>query len=166
METGTEVPTPAKRPFRARLKAKRIAEVPWIYRQLGSSGDVQIVDVREKPNEYCDGAGTPNPAYGWHIPGAINMPYDELYDGDRIKSAEELKNVFDTRGIKRLVDHVVYCHSARRSAYAYFALRLMRYRVRNHDSAMKFWTDIIVEKLDLIVTRYWVYPCEFECLPD
>ena len=100
------------------------------------------------------------PGWGYHITGAVNLPYNELYEtGD--DGAKHMKNV---SALKTLMDDIVatdnvlYCHSTRRSSYTYFAFRLMGYNARNYDDRMKIWTDVIDTKY-----RYSVFPCSAEC---
>ena len=59
-----------------------------------------ILDAR--PNDRFRGKGTePRPGLrSGHIPGSSNLPYSELLDGRKLKSPEQLKQIFNELGIK------------------------------------------------------------------
>jgi len=78
---------------------RAITPAELVTRMEGPDAPV-ILDVRS-PEEYTDG----------HIPGAINVPYDQI--GARIGSLEEYRDG----------DLVVYCRTGRRAGVAERALR-------------------------------------------
>ena len=76
--------------------------------------DVILIDNRERLN-FLES----------HIPGAVNIPYRMLGDRNSIlRSSEELKRIFDNRGIDEKSKIITYCGSAGTlSGLAYYALR-------------------------------------------
>ena len=60
-----------------------------------------------------------------HIPGATNIPYRMLAEGERVlKSPKELRRLFDNRGIDEKTKIITYCGSAGTlSGLAFYALR-------------------------------------------
>ena len=75
-----------------------------------------IIDVRT-PEEFGDG----------HVPGAINIPHDQI--GDRLVELEP----------HRGRDVVVYCRSGRRAGFAAEALSDAGFQVLHLDGDMKGW---------------------------
>ena len=60
-----------------------------------------------------------------HIPGAISLPYRTLASSDKIlRSKEDMKRLFDTRGITGNSEIITYCGSVGTlSGLAYYALK-------------------------------------------
>lgn len=84
---------------------------------------LQLFDART-PEEYRgeDVRGT----RGGHIPGAVNLDYRQLFSPEhsgRFKSAKELKAIVKEAGFKAKHETICYCHTHRRSALAYIALK-------------------------------------------
>jgi len=91
-----------------------------------SSGAEQLVDAR--------GAGrftgeVPEVRPGMpsgHIPGAVNLPYSELYQGDgTFKSKEDLRQLFAARGIDLARPVTTTCGSGVTAACITFAMHLL-----------------------------------------
>ena len=76
--------------------------------------DVVVMDNRERLNFLEQ-----------HIPGATNVPYRMLADGELVlKKPEELRRLFDNRGINKKTKIITYCGSAGTlSGLAFYALR-------------------------------------------
>ena len=67
---------------------------------------------------------------GGHIPGAVNFDYRLLIEpehSNRIHPPAELEKLFAQHGIRPKHEIVVHCHSHRRSALVYQALRSLGY---------------------------------------
>lgn len=82
-----------------------------------STGDVQLIDARPH-SDYM--AGT--------IPGSVNIPYDDVVDGDRIRSREDLERIFSIIDTERPV--VVYTVTGIKASVVWFALEMMGYDAR------------------------------------
>ena len=82
-----------------------------------STANAQLIDARPHA-DYM--AGT--------IPGSVNIPYDEVVDGDRIKSRQDLDRIFSGIDIERPV--VVYTVTGIKASVVWFALRMMGYDAR------------------------------------
>lgn len=82
-----------------------------------SSGKAQLIDARTQSGFL---AGT--------IPGSVNIPYDEVIDGDRIKSKSDLERIFS--GIDNERPVVVYTSTGIKSSVVWFALTSLGYDTR------------------------------------
>ena len=74
-----------------------------------------------------------------NIDWAKNINYD---DNKRLKSIEELKNIYDKLNINKTDSIILYCHSGLRSANTTFVLtQLLGYKnVMNYDGSWTEWS--------------------------
>ncbi len=110
-----------------------------------------MVDVRS-PKEYT-GELIHMPGYpqegaqrGGHIPGAINIPWAQAVNEDgTFKSIEELKALYQARGITRDKEVIAYCRIGERSSHTWFVLKyLLGYpRVKNYDGSWTEWGNLV-----------------------
>lgn len=80
--------------------------------------------------------------YGGAVPSARHCDWEELYDHatGRMKPADDLRRIFEARGVTPDRQIIVYCNTGFRSAHAYLALRLLGYpRVRNYVGSWQEW---------------------------
>ena len=76
-----------------------------------------------------------------HIPGAANIPWVKAANDDgTFKSADELKALYDGKGITGGGEIIAYCRIGERSSHTWFALQeLLGYsNVKNYDGS---WTE-------------------------
>ena len=76
-----------------------------------------------------------------HVPGAANIPWASAVNEDgRFKSAEELRDLYGSKGITADKDVIAYCRIGERSSHTWFVLHeLLGFeRVRNYDGS---WTE-------------------------
>jgi thiosulfate/3-mercaptopyruvate sulfurtransferase len=76
-----------------------------------------------------------------HVPGAANIPWSAAVNDDgRFKSAEELTELYASKGITADKDVIAYCRIGERSSHTWFVLHelLGFQRVRNYDGS---WTE-------------------------
>lgn len=126
-------------------KARQLMELHELQGTLGS-GNPLILDVRSQaefvgerfwPSGATAGAGRPG-----HIPGAIHLPIDLLHTPDgAFKSVEELRQVFQERGVVPERGIVTYCTIGARAGEAALVLRyLLDYPdVRVFDGSWAQW---------------------------
>ncbi|CAN5687943.1 sulfurtransferase [soil metagenome] len=110
-----------------------------------------LVDVRS-PSEFS-GETLHMPDYpqegalrGGHIPGAASIPWAMAANEDgTFKHADELKELYESRGIMPDGDVVVYCRIGERSAHTWFVLHeLLGYpTVRNYDGSWTEWGNVL-----------------------
>jgi thiosulfate/3-mercaptopyruvate sulfurtransferase len=116
-----------------------------------SKSNAALVDVRS-PDEYTgklihmvnypqEGAQR-----GGHIPGAQNIPWATAANSDgTFKSAGELSEIYQAKGIIPEKDIIAYCRIGERSAHTWFVLReLLGYpEVRNYDGSWTEWGNLV-----------------------
>ncbi len=114
--------------------------------------DTVLVDVRS-PKEFS-GEITAPPEYpmehaqrGGHIPKANNIPWaTAVNDTDgTFKSIDELKKIYESKGITSDKDVICYCRIGERSSHSWFVLKyLLGYpQVRNYDGSWTEWGNMI-----------------------
>jgi thiosulfate/3-mercaptopyruvate sulfurtransferase len=81
-----------------------------------------------------------------HIPGAANIPWAQATNEDgTFKSYEELKKLYDSKGITATDGVIAYCRIGERSSHTWFALKyLLGYKdVRNYDGSWTEWGNLV-----------------------
>ena len=116
-----------------------------------NDGQGALVDVRS-PAEYT-GEKLHMPEYpqegalrGGHIPGASNIPWAQAVREDgTLRSADELVQLYGSKGVTRDKDIIAYCRIAERSSHSWFVLKfLLGYpRVRNYDGSWTEWGNMV-----------------------
>jgi thiosulfate/3-mercaptopyruvate sulfurtransferase len=115
-----------------------------VLKQIDSSG--ALVDVRS-PAEYSGELLAPaalpqeGAQRGGHVPGAANIPWATAVREDgTFKDADELRDLYATKGITEDKDIIAYCRIGERSSHTWFVLHeLLGFdRVRNYDGS---WTE-------------------------
>lgn len=87
----------ARTEFRAKLDADLIVDFNQILYFIQNKG--QILDARSA-GRFTGQAPEPRPGISsGHMPGATNLPFTELAENGRLKSAESLRKIFSSRGI-------------------------------------------------------------------
>jgi thiosulfate/3-mercaptopyruvate sulfurtransferase len=111
-----------------------------------------LVDVRS-PKEYT-GELLHMPNYpqegatrGGHIPGAVSIPWSTaVNEADAtFKSAEALKELFESKGIRPDGEVIAYCRIGERSSLTWFVLKyLLGYpAVKNYDGSWTEWGNLV-----------------------
>lgn len=125
------------------IDLRRWADEEFIYPRLGDPY-YQILDVRSE-GEYLgtdlniglDGS----PLKAGHIPGAFNINYETNWvdtETQALKSYAQLAEMY--AAVNPTAGVILYCHSARRSSFSYFVLRLLGYKdVMLYDNSWYGW---------------------------
>jgi thiosulfate/3-mercaptopyruvate sulfurtransferase len=126
------------------------AYLPDVKRAIERAETV-LVDVRS-PKEFS-GEITAPPEYpmehaqrGGHIPGAQNIPWGQtLREDGTFKSVDDLKAIYEGRGITSDKHVICYCRIGERSSHSWFVLKyLLGYpSVRNYDGSWTEWGNMI-----------------------
>jgi thiosulfate/3-mercaptopyruvate sulfurtransferase len=113
--------------------------------------NIAMVDVRS-PKEFTGEILAP-PEYptehaqrGGHIPGASNIPWSQaVKDDGTFKSVEELKQIYQSKGIVPDKEIIAYCRIGERSSHTWFVLKyLLGYpNVKNYDGSWTEWGNLI-----------------------
>ena len=103
-------------------------------------GSVVVVDVRSTA-EFAGEAGYPCDPRQGHIPGAVHLELDLLYEGEgRPLDRDSIVALLVERGVDPDAELVCYCHSGQRSAIACSALRLAGFSADNYDGSWHEWS--------------------------
>jgi len=150
-ELVTEVLQPRSATYRATEPVKAIRALrDDIIRQLGSP-NLRLVDVRS-PKEFSGELLAPEnlpqegAQRGGHIPGAANIPWSQAVREDgTFKPANELKELYEGKGVTADKQVVAYCRIGERSSHTWFVLHyLLGYpNVRNYDGSWTEWGSMI-----------------------
>ena len=119
------------------------AKLPEVLSHVGAGG--QLVDVRS-PDEFngviMAPPGLPETAQRkGHVPGASNIPWATAVAADgTFKSADELHEVYGSRGIDPSQSVIAYCRIGERSSHSWFALKYLMgiETATNYDGS---WTE-------------------------
>lgn len=113
--------------------------------------NLRLVDVRS-PQEYS-GELIAMPSYpqegaqrAGHIPGAKSIPWATgAREDGTFKSADELRKLYEDKGIATENDVITYCRIGERAAYSWFILtQLLGYSsVRNYDGSWTEWGSLV-----------------------
>jgi len=121
-------------------------------RRALEKSDTVLVDVRS-PKEFSGEVTAPaeypmeHAQRGGHIPNANNIPWaTAVNDTDgTFKSVEELRKIYETKGVTPDKDVICYCRIGERSSHTWFVLKyLLGYpQVRNYDGSWTEWGNMI-----------------------
>ena len=81
-----------------------------------------------------------------HIPGAANIPWSQAANEDgTFKSAEQLKALYEGKGVKNSEQTIAYCRIGERSSHTWFVLKyLLGYdNVKNYDGSWTEWGNLV-----------------------
>ena len=160
-DEGREFTAETPQPPQAEYKASERDESIRTYRDSVKEGigeqSKALVDVRS-PQEYTGELIAP-PGYeqegaqrGGHIPTAASIPWaTAVRDDGTFKSADELRELYEGKGVTPEKEVTAYCRIGERSAHTWFVLReLLGYAtVKNYDGSWTEWgnlVDVPIEK--------------------
>ena len=146
-ETSTEAPSVSATTYTASNPDTSIrATRDYVLGVASTDNNTGLVDVRA-PEEF-DGtllapAHLPQEGSqrGGHIPGAANVPWASAVAEDgTFKSVEELREIYEGKGITGEGETIAYCRIGERSSHTWFVLSqiLGHGKVRNYDGS---WTE-------------------------
>jgi thiosulfate/3-mercaptopyruvate sulfurtransferase len=148
--TASEVPSYGAASFSAQegddaIRAKR----DEVLAQLHSA--TSLVDVRS-PQEYSGeliamaGYEQEGAQRAGHIPGAASVPWAQAVQEDgTFKSADDLRELYTSKGVLNGNDVIAYCRIGERSAHTWFVLHelLGQNNVKNYDGSWTEWGNLV-----------------------
>ena len=121
-----------------------------VFSTLGKTGEGQLVDVRsvdEFTGKIIAPPGMTETAQrAGHIPGAANVPWAQAANEDgTFKSADQLKQLYQSKGVTGAGGVIAYCRIGERSSHTWFVLKyLLGYdNVKNYDGSWTEWGNLV-----------------------
>lgn len=144
-QVTTKNPTIMPTEYKAQIFDQSIrVECDAVLRAI-TEGDSVLLDVRT-PQEYSGEWFTMEPPSGTeragHIPGAVHLYYEEAFQEDEtFKPVEELKALYESKGITGDEAVITYCAVGVRAAHTWFVLRYLlgHQNVGNYDASWSEW---------------------------
>ena len=141
----------ARADYKARTPDASVRALRDLVLERVTDGKAKIVDVRS-PKEFSGELLAPEnlpqegAQRGGHIPGAQNVPWATAVAEDgRFKDAEELRSIYEGKGVGKGEEVIAYCRIGERSAHTWFVLRYLlgHDKVRNYDGSWTEWGSLI-----------------------
>ena len=146
-----DVPSFGRSDYRAKGPDASVRALRDLVLERVHDGKAKLVDVRS-PKEYAGELLAPEnlpqegAQRGGHIPTAQNVPWATAVAEDgRFKSADELRAIYEGKGLTRGTETIAYCRIGERSAHTWFVLRYLlgHERVRNYDGSWTEWGSLV-----------------------
>jgi thiosulfate/3-mercaptopyruvate sulfurtransferase len=148
----SEVPQHAPQSFVAKTPDDTIrAKRDEVLNVVAGGNGKKLVDVRS-PQEYSGeliamtGYEQEGAQRGGHIPGAASIPWAQaVTENGTFKSADELRELYSSKGVLTGDPIISYCRIGERSAHTWFVLReLLGFEdVKNYDGSWTEWGNLI-----------------------
>jgi thiosulfate/3-mercaptopyruvate sulfurtransferase len=121
-----------------------------IFAVIGGRSRTHLVDVRsvdEFSGKVIAPPGMTETAQrGGHIPTAVNVPWSTAVKEDgTFKSLEDLKNIYEGKGVAPGGDVIAYCRIGERSSHTWFVIKYLlgHKNVRNYDGSWTEWGNLV-----------------------
>lgn len=137
--TATDVPMPPSGRFTARPQPRWLATASDVIASIDKPG-VKILDARTTAE--IEGKDLRNIRRGGFVPSSVPVYWEDLLDLPQrtFKSAEEIRKIYEDRGIIRSQEVIAYCQVGMRASVDLFALHLIGYdKLRNYYGAWEEW---------------------------
>ena len=137
--TVTDTPSPASARFTVRPQSKWLATASDVAGAIDKPG-VKIIDARTAAE--IEGKDLRSIKRGGFVPSSIPVYWEDLLDPQKktFRPAEELKKIYEDRGIVPAQEVIAYCQVGMRASVDLFALHLLGYdKLRNYYGAWEEW---------------------------
>jgi len=134
-----DVPALAAGRFTAKPQPRWVATATDVVDAIGSPG-IAIVDARTTAE--IEGRDLRNIKRGGFVPSSVTVYWEDLLDPRQrtFKPADELKRIYEARGIVPSREVIAYCQVGMRASVDLFALHLIGYdKLRNYYGAWEEW---------------------------
>jgi len=148
--TASEVPSYPQATFRAQPGDDSIRALRDDVRAALDT-DTKLVDVRS-PQEFSGeliamaGYEQEGAQRAGHLPGAASVPWAQAVQEDgTFKPADELRELYGSKGVTDGSDVIAYCRIGERSAHTWFVLHelLGQDKVKNYDGSWTEWGNMV-----------------------
>ena len=136
---STAAASPGAAKFTARPQTHWVATASDVVGAIGKPG-VTIVDARTQAE--IDGKDLRQIKRGGFVPSSVPVYWEDLLDAQKktFKPADELKKIYEDRGIVPSNEVIAYCQVGMRASVDLFALHLIGYdKLRNYYGAWEEW---------------------------
>lgn len=133
------IPTYPAATFTPLVQPQLRATAAEVLSQLGNQ-HIAMIDARDR-RQYS-GAVVRRPGRPGHIPGALNIPRDDVIDPatGTFRSNEELTKIFSNAGIQPQQQVVAYCNGGVAATTILFSLAMLGYpHLTNYDGSWNEW---------------------------
>ncbi|HZH38914.1 MAG TPA: sulfurtransferase [Bacillales bacterium] len=147
-----DIPSYPKGNFKAKDPDENIRTyLNYVSNSIDKQNSIVLVDVRS-PQEFSGEITAPaeypteHAQRGGHIPRAVNIPWAKAVNEDgTFKSPEELRKLYQEKGITSEKEVISYCRIGERSSHTWFVLKyLLGYpNVKNYDGSWTEWGNMI-----------------------
>src|SRR3954452_4429122 len=137
--TTADAAPPRKAAFIAKPQPRWVATASDVVAAIEKPG-VKIVDARTAGE--IEGKDLRNIRRGGFVPSSTPVYWEDLLNLPQrtFKTAEELKQIYESRGILPSQEVIAYCQVGMRASVALFALHLIGYdKLRNYYGAWEEW---------------------------
>jgi thiosulfate/3-mercaptopyruvate sulfurtransferase len=137
--TTPQTPSPAAGKFTPKPQPHWLATASDVVAAINKPG-ITIVDARTTAE--IEGKDLRNIKRGGFIPSSTPVYWEDLLDMPQrtFKSADELKKIYESRGVVPAKEVIVYCQVGMRASVDLFALHLVGYdKLRNYYGAWEEW---------------------------
>jgi thiosulfate/3-mercaptopyruvate sulfurtransferase len=135
---STEAPQITRGAITPHPRPELIVDAAWVSANLNKP-KVAIVDARTP--EFYTGASAGRMPRGGHIPGAVNVPFNNLADAaNKLKDSPALRKMLADVGIKQGDQIVSYCHIGQQATVTYFVAKYLGYDARLYDGSFEDWS--------------------------
>src|SRR3954447_10035880 len=137
--TDAKAPTVSGAALTAKANPRWVATASDVTASIDKAG-VKIVDARTVKE--INGEDLRNIRRGGFVPSSIPVYWEDLLDPQQrtFKPADELKQIYESRGIRANDEVIAYCQVGMRASVDLFALHLIGYdKLRNYYGAWEEW---------------------------
>ncbi len=150
-ELATETPAHPATTYKAKDPDASVRALRDFVLDSVTKSSRNLVDVRS-PKEFSGELLAPEnlpqegAQRGGHLPGAKNVPWAQAVREDgTFKSADELKELYQAKGVTTDRETIAYCRIGERSSHTWFVLKYLlgHPKVRNYDGSWTEWGSLV-----------------------